>query len=104
VGQRHRDRDPDSGREQHRSSERDKEKHRSITLRGIVCPSDWGDDNDVSCVSILTFDDDEFEVEPSDAGAYLIEHLRCEVLARGRVVDASRRRKLFRVKSFTVID
>jgi len=78
------------------------ERHRSITVRGIVCPSGWDEENQVSRVSIFTFDEDEYEIEPGDAGEYLLGHTGLEVAARGQLLAGTRRRKIMRVKSFTV--
>jgi len=79
-----------------------KDRHRSITVRGLVSPSQWDSDNNVCRVSILTFDDDEYEVEPQDAGAYLVNHTGQEVMARCHLAPTYRRRKIVYVKSFTV--
>jgi hypothetical protein len=77
-------------------------RHHSVTIRGLVTPSAWDENDQVCGVSILTFDDDEFEVEPVDAGEYLISYIRQEVMARGHLVPAYRKRKVIRIKSFTV--
>jgi hypothetical protein len=78
------------------------DRHRSITIRGLVCPSEWDTENRVCRVSILTFDDDEYEVEPRDAGEYLLQHARQEVMARGHLLPGFRKRKVVLIKSFTV--
>jgi hypothetical protein len=79
-----------------------RDRHRSITVRGLVCPSEWDSEGNASRVSIFTFDDDEYEVEPLDAGNYLLSRVGEEVLVRGRLAPGFRRRKIVLVKSFTV--
>ena len=78
-----------------------KDRHHSITVRGLVCPSEWDIDNNVSRVSIFTFNDDEYEIEPLDAGQYLLEYTGQEVMARGNLIAGFKRRKVLYVKSFT---
>ena len=79
-----------------------KDRHRSITLRGLVCPSEWDSENMPCRVSIFTFDDDEYEVEPMDAGKHLLDYSGQEVMVRGHLAPGYRRRKVVLVKSFTV--
>ena len=79
-----------------------KDRHHSVTVRGLVCPSDWDEDNQPSRVSIFTFDDDEYEVDPRDAGLDLMEKIGQEVMARGHVLPGYRRRKILLIRSFTV--
>ena len=78
------------------------DRHRSVTVRGLVCPSEWDQDDNPCRVSILTFDDDEYEIEPDDAGSYLLGHAGQEVMVRGHLAPGYRRRKVVLVKSFTV--
>ena len=78
-----------------------RDRHRSITLRGLVVPSEWDSQGNASRVSIFTFDDDEYEVEPLDAGRYLLGYTGLEVMARGHLVSGFRRRKIVLIKSFT---
>ena len=80
-----------------------KDRHRSITIRGLVCPTDWDSLDRVHRVSILTCDEDEYEVEAVDAGELLTQQAGVEVLARGHLLSDYRKRKVIRIKSFTVI-
>jgi hypothetical protein len=79
-----------------------RDRHRSTTVRGLVSPSEWDGENNVSRVSILTFDDDEYEVEPLDAGRHLVNYAGLEVMARGHLAPEVRKRKVILVRSFTV--
>lgn len=87
-------------KDRHRMSLKDRQ--RSITIRGLVCPSEWDAESKVCGVTINTFDDDEYEVEPRDAGEYLLQHTGEEVMARGHLQPGYRKRKVILVKSFTV--
>ena len=79
-----------------------KDRHRSITVRGLVCATEWDSDGNPCRVSIFTFDEDEYEVELSGAGSYLLEHTGQETVVRGHLAPGFRRRKVVHVKSFTV--
>jgi hypothetical protein len=79
-----------------------KDRQRSITIRGLVCPSEWDAESNVCRVTINTFDDDEYEVESRDAGDYLLQQTGQEVMARGHLLPGFRKRKVILVKSFTV--
>lgn len=79
------------------------DRHRSITVRGLIAPTSWNSDDEVRGLSLLTFDDDEYEILVEDAGRYLLEHLREEVLIRGHLMPEYRKRKVLRVRSFTVV-
>ena len=78
-----------------------KDRHRNITVRGLVVPSEWDSQGNVNRVSIFTFDDDEYEIEPLDAGNYLLARTGQEAMVRGRLAPGYRRRKVVLVKSFT---
>ncbi len=75
-----------------------------VTLRGLVCPSAWHEDLSVSRVSILTFDDDEYEVADNEAGTALLNHIRHEVLVRGRLLTQHTRRKVILIRELTVFE
>jgi hypothetical protein len=79
-----------------------KDRHRSITVRGLVVPSDWDSEGNPSRASIFTFDEDEYEIDPQAAGEYLLDHTGEEVMVRGHLSPGFRRRKVVLVKSFTV--
>jgi hypothetical protein len=79
-----------------------KDRHRSITVRGLACATEWDGEGNPCRVSIFTFDDDEYEVEPLAAGTYLLDHAGQEVMVRGHLAPGFRRRKVVLVKSFTI--
>jgi hypothetical protein len=79
-----------------------KDRHRSITVRGLVVPSEWDGEGNPSRASIFTFDEDEYEIDPQAAGSYLLDHAGQEVMVRGHLAPGFRRRKVVLVKSFTV--
>jgi hypothetical protein len=67
-----------------------------------VCATEWDSGGNPCGVSIFTFDEDEYEIEPQGAGTYLHEHTGQEVVVRGHLTPDFRRRKVVLVKSFTV--
>jgi hypothetical protein len=79
-----------------------KDRHQSITIRGIVCHSDWNEDNQACRVSIFTFDDDEYEVAAEDEAEFLLHQTGVEVMARGHLLPEHKDRKVIRIKSLTV--
>ena len=80
-----------------------KDRHRSLTIRGLVCPTDWDSLDRVQRVSIFIFDEDEYEVEPEDADELLMQQPGVQILARGHLLSDYRKRKVVRIKSFTVV-
>lgn len=78
------------------------DRHQSITIRGIVCHSDWDDDARASQVSIFTFDDDEYVVAPEDEGEFLLHRTGVEVMAKGHLLSEDADRKVIRITSLTV--
>lgn len=79
-----------------------KDRHQSVTIRGIVCHSDWDEDEEASQVSIFTFDDDEYVVAPEDQGEFLLHQTGVEVMARGHLLPDQVGRKVIRIKNLTV--
>jgi hypothetical protein len=77
-------------------------RHRNITIRGVVCPIEWSDEGRVERISIMTWDEDEYEVSPEDAGQDLVEYTNRVVTARGHVLPEFRKRKVIQIKSFSV--
>lgn len=75
-----------------------------VTIRGLVCPCAWHEDLSVSRVSILTFDDDEYEVADNEAGRVLLNHIRHEVLVRGRLLAERARPKVILIRELTVFE
>jgi len=76
--------------------------HRNITIQGIVCPTGWSDGGQIERVSIMTWDEDEYEVMLEGVGRDLIEHPHRAVTVRGQVMAEFRKRKMIRIKSFSL--
>jgi hypothetical protein len=77
-------------------------RYRYITIKGIVCPTEWNAGGEVERVSIMTWDEDEYDVLQEDAGRDLIEYTNRAVTARGQILPEFRKRKVIRIKSFSV--
>ena len=54
-----------------------------ITIRGIVIPVDWDEKGKVVGLSISTFNEEEYLVEPGEKGAELMRFIRQEVEISG---------------------
>ena len=77
-------------------------RHRNVTIKGIVCPTGWSKGGEIERVSIMTLDEDEYEVVLEDIGRDLIEFPHRTVTARGHIVPEFRKRKLIQIKSFSI--
>jgi hypothetical protein len=75
-----------------------------LTMRGIVVPTHWGPDGNVTRLAILTRDEGEYEVAPGGVGRGLINHLRREVLAQAVAAKDSDPGKRVVVTSFAVLE
>jgi hypothetical protein len=75
-----------------------------VTLRGIVVPTEWGDDGEVQRVAIHTFDEGQYDVIADSVGRRLAGFLRDEVQALVRLEETGGDRHRARVLSFTVFD
>ena len=77
-------------------------RHRDITIKGVVCPTEWNDEGRVERISIMTLDEDEYEVSKEGAGLDLIEFTNRVVTARGQILPEFRKRRVVRIKTFSV--
>ena len=81
-----------------------KDRHRSIVVRGLVCPTNWDSQDAVRQVSIVTLDEDQYEVDQRDVGDLFVQLAGAEVIARGHILPDYRRRKVMRIKSFSIVN
>ena len=79
-------------------------RHHNFTVEGIVCPTGWSAWGEVEGVSIMTWDEDEYEVSLEGVGRDLIEYLHRAVAVRGQILPDFRRRKVIRVKRFSILN
>ena len=75
-----------------------------LTLIGLVIPTRWGANGEITAVAILTRDEDEYEVEPEGMGVRLLNHLRREILAHVVRKNDPNSTKGVQVISFAVLD
>ena len=70
-----------------------------FTIRGIVIPVDWDHAGNVTAVSILTTDEDEYHVLWDEKGKALLSAMREEVEATG-VLESRSNKKILRIRHF----
>ena len=58
-------------------------------VRGIIMPSRWDRNGTPTDLMIAAFDENEYHIEKDAIGAGLIDCLRKEVLAKGRLQEKS---------------
>ena len=72
-------------------------------IRGVVIPTSWDDQGNVTGVAISSHDENEYQVDPKGKGPELLLHIRKEVEATGVVRDEEGK-KVVRIRKYTVND
>jgi len=70
-------------------------------IRGVVIPTAWDDQGNVTGIAISSHDENEYQVDPKGKGPELLLHIRKEVEAAG-VVREEEGKKIVRIKKYTV--
>lgn len=80
-----------------------KNKAHEITIKGIVTPVEWDDDDNVTAVSLEGDDEETYQIEMSAQGERLLEHVDAYVKVTGtaRQVGAD---NILSVRSFVSLD
>lgn len=60
-------------------------KHNPTTIRGIILAAGWGKNGGISAVDIAGYDEKTYRVVNDAMGKKLIDHIRQQVVAHGRV-------------------
>jgi hypothetical protein len=67
------------------------------TIKGLVIPVEWDDKGNIRNLVISTFDEDEYIIEPDQAGKQLMSSIRKELEVTGHVSEIADR-KVIKVK------
>lgn len=70
-------------------------------IRGVVIPTAWDDQGNVTGIAISSHDENEYQVDPKGKGPELLLHIRKEVEASG-VVREEEGKKIVRIRKYTV--
>ena len=70
-------------------------------IRGVVIPTAWDDQGNVTGIAISSHDENEYQVDHKGKGPELLLHIRKEVEAAG-VVREEEGKKLVRIRKYTV--
>jgi hypothetical protein len=70
-------------------------------IRGVVIPTAWDDQGNVTGIAISSHDENEYQVDPKGKGSELLLHIRKEVDATG-VVREEEGKKMVRIRKYTV--
>lgn len=70
-------------------------------IRGVIVPTAWDDQGNVTGIAISSHDENEYQVDPKGKGSELLPHIRKEVDAAG-VVREEEGKKIVRVRKYTV--
>ena len=70
-------------------------------IRGVVIPTAWDDQGNVTGIAISSHDENEYQVDPKGKGPELLSHIRKEVEAAG-VVREEEGKKIVRIKKYKV--
>ena len=93
----------DRARRRGRGRPRSRESGGTITLRGMLIPTDWDDEYEVHKVALLTDDEDEFVVDGNHYSERLMKHLEDNVIVWGTVRTDEHGNKFIRVSGFEVV-
>ena len=70
-------------------------------IRGVVIPTAWDEQGNVTGIAISSHDENEYQVDPKGKGPELLSHIRKEVEAAG-VVREEEGKKMVRIRKYTV--
>jgi hypothetical protein len=70
-------------------------------IRGVVIPTAWDDQGNVTGIAISSHDENEYQVDPKGKGPELLLHIRKEVEAAG-VVREEEGKNIVRIRKYTV--
>ena len=70
-------------------------------IRGVVIPTAWDDQGNVTGIAISSHDENEYQVDPKGKGPELLLHIRKEVEAAG-VVREEEGKKIVRIRKYTI--
>jgi len=70
-------------------------------IRGVVIPTAWDDQGNVTGIAISSHDENEYQVDPKGKGPELLLHIRKEVEAAG-VVREEEGKKIVRIRKYKV--
>lgn len=70
-------------------------------IRGVVIPTAWDDQGNVTGIAVSSHDENEYQVDPKGKGPELLLHIRKEVEAAG-VVREEEGKKIVRIRKYTV--
>jgi hypothetical protein len=73
------------------------------TITGIIIPAEWGENDEVTAVSIQTTDDEEYLVDPNKKGKELLDFIDWQVEATG-IVKEEDGNAIFKVSSYSLMD
>jgi hypothetical protein len=70
-------------------------------IRGVVIPTAWDDQGNVTGIAISSHDENEYQVDRKGKGPELLLHIRKEVEAAG-VVREEEGKKIVRIRKYAV--
>ena len=70
-------------------------------IRGVIIPTAWDDQGNVTGIIISSHDENEYLVDQKGKGTELLPHIRKEVEAAG-VVREEEGKKIVRIRKYTV--
>ena len=70
-------------------------------IRGVVIPTAWDNQGNVTGIAISSHDENEYQVDPKGKGPELLGHIRKEVEAAG-VVREEEGKKIVRIRKYTL--
>ena len=75
---------------------------KSITVRGIVIPSEWDERGRVIGAALSTHKEEEYLIDHDSKGRKLMDYIQCEVEVSG-IVRKNKKRKTITITTYEVI-
>lgn len=70
-------------------------------IRGVVIPTAWDEQGNVTGIAISSHDENEYQVDSKGKGPELLQHIRKEVEAAG-IVREEEGKKIVRIRKYAV--
>jgi 5S rRNA maturation endonuclease (ribonuclease M5) len=75
-----------------------------ITVRGLIIPTDWDDQGNVTGLTISTSLEEEYRIEPDRRGEELLAFVRERVKASGKIKLDAQGAKVMMVDSYQILE
>ena len=73
----------------------------SVTVIGVIVPSDWDKDDKIVGLAIQSIDEEEYIIEPNTKGKELHAFMNCQVKAEGKIHERVDGKRILNINRYT---